>query len=118
MSHRRNRACVVACLAAFSVAVPGCATYRPVNAELAHYDPTYGYRAERIHQQRQIGDVVLLLAFSGGGTRAAALAYAVLQELRDTEITRAGERVRLLDEVDIISSVSGGSFTAALRFVR
>lgn len=59
------------------------------------------------------GDVALLLAFSGGGTRAAALAYGVLEELRDTTVVIDGKPRRLLDETDIISSVSGGSFTSA-----
>ena len=58
-------------------------------------------------------DVALLLAFSGGGTRAAALSYGVLQALRDTPVTIGGRSHRMLDEVDTISSVSGGSFTAA-----
>jgi NTE family protein len=53
------------------------------------------------------------LTFSGGGTRAAALAYGVLKELKETTIVSGGQRIRLLDEVDSISSVSGGSFTAA-----
>jgi len=54
-----------------------------------------------------------VLAFSGGGTRAAALSYGVLEELKDTRYQSNGEEVRLLDEVDRISSVSGGSFTSA-----
>jgi NTE family protein len=60
-----------------------------------------------------MGDHMIFLAFSGGGTRAAALSYGLLKELRDTQIDSRGKRVRLLDEVDSISSVSGGSFTAA-----
>jgi predicted acylesterase/phospholipase RssA len=36
-----------------------------------------------------------------------------MEALRDTTIDWKGQRKRLLDEVDIISSVSGGSFTAA-----
>jgi NTE family protein len=64
----------------------------------------------------------LLLAFSGGGTRAAALSYGVLQELRDTivadnighnDAAPRNKNYRLLDDVGFISSVSGGSFTAA-----
>lgn len=52
----------------------------------------------------------IVLSFSGGGTRAAAFAYGVMRELEDTRI--GGGRT-LLDEVDVISSVSGGSFTSA-----
>ena len=55
---------------------------------------------------------LFILAFSGGGTRAAALSYGVLDELRRTEIIVDGQRRRLIDEVDIITGVSGGSFTA------
>jgi NTE family protein len=59
------------------------------------------------------GDVALMLAFSGGGTRAAALAYGVMLEMRDTTMVIDGKPRKLLDEVNIISSVSGGSFTSA-----
>jgi len=38
------------------------------------------------------GDIGLILAFSGGGTRAAALAYGVLEELRDTRIIIDGRK--------------------------
>ncbi len=55
---------------------------------------------------------LLILTFSGGGVRAAALSYGVLKGLRDIQLQRRKANT-LLDEVDIISSVSGGSFTAA-----
>jgi NTE family protein len=58
-------------------------------------------------------ELLVLLAFSGGGTRASALAYGVLQELAATHIVTGAGRRQLLDEVDAISSVSGGSFTNA-----
>nr|WP_255475058.1 patatin-like phospholipase family protein [Pusillimonas sp. ANT_WB101] len=54
----------------------------------------------------------MILSFSGGGTRAAAFSYGVLEELRRTHVVVQGEQRRLLDEVDIITGVSGGSFTA------
>jgi NTE family protein len=57
-------------------------------------------------------NLLLYLTFSGGGTRAAALSYGVLEELRKTEVVIDGKKRRLLDEIDGISSVSGGSFTA------
>ncbi|MBE0443424.1 patatin-like phospholipase family protein [Psychrobacter sp. FME13] len=58
-------------------------------------------------------DVFVILAFSGGGTRAASFSYGVLEKLRDTPVTIDGVERRLLDEVDVITSVSGGSYTAA-----
>ena len=54
-----------------------------------------------------------MLAFSGGGTRAAAFSYGLLEALRDITFEVEGKPRRLLDEVDVISSVSGGSVTAA-----
>jgi NTE family protein len=90
----------------------GCAHY-PVNAKLNAYDRDVGYRFKNLSSQLNTDSLFVILAFSGGGTRAAALSYGVLEKLRDTTITWKGERRRLLDEVDVISSVSGGSFTAA-----
>ncbi len=100
-------------LSALALSVSGCSTYRAVNDPLERYDPSYGYLAERHEGGRDFGEMAFVLAFSGGGTRAAALSYGVLQELRDTPVTVRGESKRLLDEVDVISSVSGGSFTSA-----
>ena len=57
--------------------------------------------------------ILLVLSFSGGGTRAASLAYGVLEKLEKTKINVNGVEKTLLDEVDVITSVSGGSFTAA-----
>jgi len=85
-----------------------CAHY-PVNAPLARYEPEGTNRPSAVERS---DDVMLLLAFSGGGTRAAAFSYGVLELLRDTEVTIKGQKRRLLDEVSSISSVSGGSFTA------
>ena len=92
----------------------GCATYgridnQPLTSAAAR-QPGYGMSEAASVGRRD--DITLVLAFSGGGSRAAALAYGVLLELRDTRIGANGDR-RLLDEVDAISAVSGGSFTAA-----
>jgi NTE family protein len=61
----------------------------------------------------QADDLLVVLTFSGGGMRASALSYGVLKSLADREIVWKGQSRRLLDEVDVISAVSGGSFTAA-----
>jgi len=58
-------------------------------------------------------DVLVMLAFSGGGMRATALSYGVLKALANTPVEISGKSTNLLNEVDMISSVSGGSFTAA-----
>ena len=62
---------------------------------------------------RNAQELLVFLGFSGGGTRAAALAYGVLQELAAQRITTSNGSQRILDEIDAISSVSGGSFTNA-----
>ena len=91
-----------------------CATtYVPENKALTVIDDSSGYRRFQDNRLVEKGDTTIYLAFSGGGTRAAAVSYGVMQELRDTLIEAKGEQVRVLDEVDTISSVSGGSFTSA-----
>lgn len=94
-------------------ALPGCASFQAVNEPLERVDPEAGYRRFSENTTTNLGGVWLSLAFSGGGTRAAAFAYGVLEELRDTRVTVNGEEVRLLDEIDTISAVSGGTFPAA-----
>jgi len=91
----------------------GCAS-RPINEPITRFDPDSGYRPYVLMPKRVNNDphTLFVLAFSGGGTRAAALSYGVLEELRRTEIVVDGQRRRLIDEVDIITGVSGGSFTA------
>src|SRR5262249_48278297 len=77
-----------------------------------------GYRLAEAAPTGRSDDLLVVLAMSGGGTRAAALGYGVLEELRRTEITVNGVKRRLLDEVDVISAVSGGSFPAAYYALR
>ena len=67
-------------------------------------------------------ELILILAFSGGGTRAASLSYGVLEALDQVEVPapkgiQSSDDISikhtLLDEVDLVTGVSGGSFTAA-----
>jgi len=90
----------------------GCAT-RPVNPPLATVDRDTGYRFETRPVAIKDRDTLIVLAFSGGGTRAAAFSYGVLEALRDTDIAAPdGKASKLLDDVSVITGVSGGSFTA------
>ena len=90
----------------------GCAT-RPINPPITQADPSTGYRFETRQARDRNPENLVILAFSGGGTRAAAFSYGVLEFLRRTEVVGPrGNKVRLLDAVDVITGVSGGSFTA------
>ncbi len=92
----------------------GCAT-RPSNPSIAQVDLSKGYRFQtrKEHLHEIDPETLVILAFSGGGTRAAAFSYGVLEALRRIEIVGPqGKKGRLLDEVDLITGVSGGSITA------
>ena len=90
----------------------GCAT-RPINPPITSTDLHTGYRLDTRQVQIQDKENLVILAFSGGGTRAAAFSFGVLEFLRKTEVVGPkGNKVRLLDAVDVITGVSGGSFTA------
>ena len=89
----------------------GCAHY-PINEKLEQYNPDAGYDMKNMGVPGNSDGLMILLSFSGGGTRAASFAYGVLEELAKTEVVIDGKKRRLLDEVDAISSVSGGSFTS------
>jgi NTE family protein len=89
-----------------------CAHY-PVNAPMAAVNPGAGYRFQNAVNQTNSDDLLLMLAFSGGGVRASALSYGVLEQLAKTQVGPAGHEHRLLDDAGIVSAASGGSFTAA-----
>ena len=109
---RRASRWLLCALASIGVLVlAGCAT-RPVNLPLTQIDPTVGYRSGVHPVGKTLPDTQILITFSGGGTRAAAFSYGVLEELRRTNVVAAGHSVRLVDEIDFIAGVSGGSFTA------
>ena len=56
---------------------------------------------------------LVVLAFSGGGLRAAALAAAVVNNLNNLHYAAAGELRALSSDISVVSSVSGGSAYAA-----
>jgi NTE family protein len=95
------------------LAVASCAHW-PLNDPRPEVRTGLPYRFESAEATgKNTNSLFVCLMFSGGGTRAAALSYGVLQRLRDTRIVWKGVEKSLLDEVDCISSISGGSFTAA-----
>jgi len=107
--------CLMGVMAVLAILSAGCAAKGKITnlpaGQLPGAETRYSF--ENHIKQHDIGSIMFILAFSGGGTRAAALSYGVLEELKNTCYQADGQNQRLLDEVDRISSVSGGSFTAA-----
>jgi NTE family protein len=99
--------------------VAACAHY-PVNPKLEHVDPATQLRPRPEPPTRHT-DLLLIVSISGGGTRAAAFGYGVLQALDKVLIPLPGTasqegqtvtRHSLFDEIDLVGGVSGGSITA------
>ena len=108
--------CAVTLLASLCVFASGCAHW-PATPRLEQAGGP-GYRLAEVTRPGQSDDLLRVLAISGGGTRAAALGYGVLEELRRTEVMVNGVKRRLLDEVDVISVVSGGTLPATYYSLR
>lgn len=108
-------------LATFALLLSACSVTspemnRPLSAKSSNKktsDKKLRIKPVSTAKNKRSDELTLVMTFSGGGTRSAALSYGVLQHLRDTPVTINGKQRRLLDEIDLISSVSGGSFTSA-----
>jgi len=103
-------------VAALSVGSLGCEYVRPtLNAPLAQWDPQYGYRYNNLAppEEGNSDSLFVVASFSGGGTRASTLAFGALRVLARQPITWEGRDKRLLDELDVIYALSGGTFTGA-----
>jgi NTE family protein len=97
-----------------AIALAGCSTaHYPVNPRLDRIDANRGYRANRVLASESGDTFVMHLSFSGGGTRAAAFGFGVLEALRDTPIVWQGHPQRLIDQLDFVMGASGGSILAA-----
>ena len=104
--------CISLSMFALVLLLGGCAT-RPINPPITQANLETGYTFQTRQKHFKSQENLVVLAFSGGGTRAAAFSYGVLEFLRRTEVTGPkGNTVRLLDAVSMITGVSGGSFTA------
>lgn len=90
----------------------GCSSLRPwQNQPMKPYgDREAAMRDAAPAQDRKM---LMLVSLSGGGARAAAFGYGVLDALRQTQVPWQGRSISLIDELDLISGVSGGSIIAA-----
>jgi len=72
-----------------------------------------GYRLDNLSSDRSADELLIVVAFTGGGKRSAAFAYGAMTALRDMKFVYGGRERSFLHEVDVLSGVSGGSFPAA-----
>lgn len=95
---------------AFATLFSGCATRfenHPLSAGKSNEE-------RRVIESPSSDRPVILVAISGGGSRAAALGWVVLRELQRYRYASAGDTARpLVDDIAVVSSVSGGSVIAA-----
>jgi predicted acylesterase/phospholipase RssA len=97
---------ILICLAAALLVAFGCALYR--DAVIVYDLPAAPVTSPA---PRDEGDFLVALAVSGGGSRAALWHAAVMKELYRQVKLSDGRAVT--DEIDYISSVSGGSLSSA-----
>jgi NTE family protein len=72
-----------------------------------------GYRLDSLPISADAPDFLVLVAMSGGGKRSASFGYGALKGMRDLMVPTMNGPRPLLDQVDGISGVSGGSFPAS-----
>lgn len=91
----------------------GCSTLRPWQNSAAslHTTPVVGPPGGASANIKQ-PTMITALTLSGGGARAAAFGLGVLHELKATHFVWDGKETTLLDEIGLISGVSGGSILA------
>jgi predicted acylesterase/phospholipase RssA len=97
----------IVCFAAALVVISGCALYR--NNVVVYDLPSKNAPAPGVN--RDEGDYLIALAVSGGGSRAAVWHAAIMKELYRQVKLPDGRSIT--DEIDYISSVSGGSLSSA-----
>ena len=86
------------------------ATYQPLQT-IEQLNPQSGYRMKEVIKQQDSN--LILLMFSGGGSRAAAFGYGVLEQFKHTPVKSGRQAGNLLENIDLVYGVSGGSLLAA-----
>ena len=85
----------------------------PMNEPLHSAAGNNEYRLVDVNRRGGAESTLVLVALSGGGKRSAAFAFGVLRGMQDIHVQPDGQDSTLLDEVDQLAGVSGGSFPAA-----
>jgi NTE family protein len=91
----------------------GCSVSVPMNEPLHSAAGNAEYRLLDVNRSGGAESALVLVALSGGGKRSAAFAFGVLRGMTDIPVRPNGANSTLLDEIDMLAGVSGGSFPAA-----
>ena len=86
--------------------------YQPAKT-LTQIDPQQGYRLEKTMQQALEKENLVIVTFSGGGSRAVSLGYGVLEQFQQATVRPTERGDTLLQNIDVVYGVSGGSVLAA-----
>ena len=86
--------------------------YQPAKT-LTQIDPQQGYRLEATMQQALEKENLVIVTFSGGGSRAVSLGYGVLEQFQQATVRPTERGDTLLQNIDVVYGVSGGSVLAA-----
>lgn len=106
--------CGVIVVGLVSAVLAGCATpIAYLGSPISEISPKDGYRGSRVMPQRANDDVLFIVSLSGGGMRASAMAYGLFEQLAADRFGTGADAPRALDEIDVISAVSGGAVPAA-----
>ncbi|MBP6345017.1 patatin-like phospholipase family protein [Neisseriaceae bacterium CLB008] len=102
------------------LAACGSIRYEPIKTlSEANFDEGYRLydsilrRDELAFNNRTSNQLFMIMTFSGGGTRAAALGYGVLEEMAQNQIQLGDKQTTLFNEVDLVFGISGGAILAA-----
>jgi NTE family protein len=114
MSRARGMICGLSLALGLALGLGGCASLNAqVNAPLTADGATTGYRLGEVTSSANSDELLVIVSFSGGGKRSSAFGYGALMAMRDIRFTYGGRERSLLEEADILTGVSGGSFPAA-----
>lgn len=96
-----------------AVLLAACSTTRPwLNQPITAESPKPSFTPVQVSAQERAPSMIAAITLSGGGARAAAFGLGVLKELKATRFEWEGRTTSILDEVGLVSGVSGGSVLA------
>jgi NTE family protein len=114
MSHRCAERVAALLAASQCLALCACSNLKPWQNDALQAGEVVQYDGRaQLFDVARVPDVLVVASFSGGGSRAAAFAHAVVGELDALPFVWRGRPTTLAREIDMVIGVSGGSIAAA-----